>query len=85
MINNPLELSLWSPLIKAWWDQVTVIPEERRTIVLRSGTSKGLKGEIPNGGHMAPNSIVGANLLWKKAQKKEEKNKISEIINKTIP
>jgi hypothetical protein len=34
---------------------------------------------------MAPNSIVGERLLWKKAQKKEIKKKISETINKIIP
>jgi hypothetical protein len=37
------------------------------------------------GGHIFPNSIVGDNLLWKKAQKKLIKKKISEIINKIIP
>jgi hypothetical protein len=34
---------------------------------------------------MAPNSIVGDKLLWKKAQKKEIKKKISETINRIIP
>jgi hypothetical protein len=37
------------------------------------------------GGHCAPISIVGDNLLWKNAQKKEEKNKISDKINNNIP
>jgi hypothetical protein len=40
---------------------------------------------IPAGGHIAPNSVVGERLLWKKAQKKEIKKKISETINKIIP
>lgn len=37
------------------------------------------------GGHVIPISIVGAKLEWKKAQKKEMKNRISETINKIIP
>jgi len=40
---------------------------------------------IPIGGQQEPNSIAGARLLWKKAQKKEKKNIISETINKIIP
>lgn len=37
------------------------------------------------GGQVIPISMVGANLEWKKAQKNETKNKISEAINKIIP
>jgi len=40
---------------------------------------------IPVGGHLRPISIVGARLLWKKAQKKEKKNSTSEVINRIIP
>lgn len=69
----------------AWWDQVTVIPEEIKIIVLRSGISKGLNDLIPNGGQSWPISILGEREEWKKAQKKEKKNKTSEIINKIIP
>lgn len=32
-----------------------------------------------------PISIVGASLEWKKAQKKETKNKTSEVMNRIIP
>jgi len=32
-----------------------------------------------------PSSGVGANLLWKKAQKKAKKKQTSEIINRIIP
>ena len=39
----------------------------------------------PNGGHLLPSSIFGANLLWKNAQKNEKKNRTSEVMNKTIP
>lgn len=49
------------------------------------GIEKGSKGRIPVGGQQAPISTEGVNLLWKKAQKKEKKNIISEIINKIIP
>lgn len=37
------------------------------------------------GGQVAPISILGERLLWKNAQKKEIKKKISEIMNKIIP
>ena len=48
------------------------------------GTPQGEKGIIPIGGHWLPNSILGAKLAWKKAQKRKKKN-ISKIINNTIP
>lgn len=32
-----------------------------------------------------PNSIDGARLPWKNPQKNETKNRISEVINNTIP
>jgi len=47
-------------LIKAWWDQVTVKPDETRIIVLSKGMSNGLNGIIPLGGHDCPISILGA-------------------------
>jgi len=54
-------------------------------MVFNRGTSKGLKVAIPMGGQIPPNSTTGAKLLWKKAQKKERKKKISDTINKIIP
>ena len=71
--------------IMEWWAQVTVIPEESKITVLRRGIWKGFIAWIPRGGQMFPISIVGANLLWKNIQKKDTKNKISEIINNNIP
>jgi len=53
--------------------------------VLRRGTCKGLKIIIPEGGQVKPISLIGASLEWKNAQKKEKKNKTSEVINKIIP
>jgi len=53
--------------------------------VFKRGIAKGLIGSIPVGGHEHPISGVGANLLWKKAQKKEKKNITSEAMNKIIP
>jgi hypothetical protein len=53
--------------------------------VFKSGTEKGFRGLIPVGGHITPISIPGDKLLLKKAQKKEKKNKTSEIINKINP
>lgn len=73
------------PLIKAWWDQVTLIPDERRTNVFNNGTWKGLNGEIPVGGQVFPTKTSGDSLEWKKAQKKDKKKNTSDTINKTIP
>jgi hypothetical protein len=53
--------------------------------VFSRGIWNGLNTTIEVGGHWAPTSIVVFNLLWKKAQKNEKKNKISETINKIIP
>lgn len=39
-----------------------VAPEESRTAVLSSGTSIGLSGLMPVGGHSAPSSGVGTRL-----------------------
>jgi len=79
------EVCEWFPCIKLWWAQVTDTPDERRIKVFNRGISKGLNGITPVGGHHIPTSRVGDKLLWKKAQKKEKKNKISEAINKIIP
>lgn len=54
-------------------------------MVFSSGTWNALNGVIPVGGHFSPISMVGASLLWKKAQKKEKKNNTSDVINKIIP
>jgi len=44
---NPIVVSLLLPLIRAWCDHVTLIPEDSNTKVLSSGTPRGLKGVIP--------------------------------------
>lgn len=75
----------WLDSIIAWWAHVTVAPEDKRIVVFNKGIWNGLKGWIPKGGQYIPISIVGANLLWKNAQKKEKKNKTSDRINKIIP
>lgn len=67
------------------WALVTVTPEEIKIKEFNKGTWKGFKGSIPKGGQKLPTSIAGFKVKWKKAQKKEKKNIISEIINKTIP
>jgi len=82
---NAWRVSLKSLAIREWWAQVTVTPDERRIIVFNNGTWIGLNGKTPEGGHIKPNSMIGASLLWKKAQKKEKKNMTSETINKIIP
>lgn len=68
-----------------WWANVTVTPEDKRTTEFSKGTFKGLKVSRPNGGHIWPISTVGDTPEWKNAQKKEIKNKTSEVINKIIP
>ena len=54
-----------------WCAHVIVAPDNNKINVLTKGTSQGLKGCIPFGGQIAPNSIVGANAEWKNAQKKQ--------------
>lgn len=71
--------------VMLWWAQVTVMPEAKRMAVLSRGTSSGLRGLIPVGGHWPPSSGVGARLEWKKAQKKPRKKKTSDVINRIIP
>jgi hypothetical protein len=61
------------------------MPEDTNTIVFSSGTWKGLNTTNPSGGHTPPNSTLGANLLWKKAQKNLKKKNTSDTINKSIP
>jgi hypothetical protein len=53
--------------------------------VLSKGSSKGLTGSIPKGGHWAPNSTVGVKALWKNAQNIAKKNKASDAMNKITP
>lgn len=85
MISKP-----WVPWVLlfsiiAWWAHVTVTPELSRMAVFSKGIWNGLKAWIPIGGQALPISTAGAKLLWKKAQKKDKKNKTSEQINKIIP
>lgn len=53
--------------------------------MFNKGISNGFKGSIPAGGQCAPSSTVGANALWKYAQKIEIKKKTSLTINKATP
>ena len=64
---------------------MTVTPEDRRTVVFRSGIENGLIGWIPEGGQIQPSSGVGARLEWKNAQKNAKKKATSEVINRIIP
>lgn len=82
---NPCFVWVWLFSISLWWAQVTDTPEDSKIIVFKRGIWKGLKALIFLGGHNIPISIAGANLEWKNAQKKETKNKTSEVINKIIP
>lgn len=68
-----------------WWDQVTVQPDNNKMSVFKKGISHGFKTLIPFGGQIEPISTVGAKLVWKNAQKKAKKNKISEMIKRITP
>ena len=83
--TKPYKAPLLFPCIKEWWQYVTVTPEDNKITVFNKGNSKGLIDSIPKGGHLAPNSTVGDNALWKKDQKIAKKNNASEIINKATP
>lgn len=78
-------VSLFLKINKEWWAYVTVTPDDNNTAVFSKGIENGFNGQIPVGGHEHPSSEVGANLLWKNAQKKALKNITSEVINKIIP
>ena len=73
------------PCIKEWCEYVIVTPEDNKITVFNKGSSKGFIESIPNGGHFAPNSIVGDKALWKKAQNIAKKNNASDTINKATP
>lgn len=77
--------SILSPRIMQAWHHVTVTPDNNNKQVFNKGTFQGLNGIIPNGGQTAPIQILGERLEWKKAQKKEIKNIISDTKNKTKP
>jgi len=83
--NKAFNLLTLSESKKEWWHQVIDTPEERSSNVFSNGILMGLNGIIIWGGHTCPNSKLGEILLWKKAQKKEAKNKTSETINNNIP
>jgi hypothetical protein len=83
--SKPVTLWLWRLVSIALWHHVTLIPEDNKIIVFNIGTSIGLKTWIPFGGHWDPSSTLGANLAWKKAQKKDKKKKTSDVINRIIP
>ena len=82
---SPISVSVWLFSNKAWCAQVTLTPEARRIAVLSKGVLKGLKTATPLGGQDIPRSLVGDNLLWKKAQKKLKKNNTSEVIKRIMP
>ena len=65
-------------VIREWCVHVTVIPELSNVSVFSRGMAVGFRVSMPSGGQFAPISIVGASLLWKKAQKKEKKKSTSD-------
>lgn len=85
MYVSALLLSFTFLSIILWCDHVTVTPDASRIIVFNSGMFRGSNGVTPFGGHICPISTEGEMLLWKNLQKKDEKNKISDAMNSTIP
>jgi len=69
----------------ARWAHVTLTPEDNKITVFNNGKPNGSKVWIPTGGNWHPALTAGVKALWKKAQKKLTKKKISETINKIIP
>lgn len=67
------------------WAHVNVTPEDNKIMVFNKGIPKGSNVVILTGGHSILSSILGERLKWKKAQKKETKNMISETINNNLP
>ena len=82
---RPFKAWSLSPFTILWWAQVTVAPELSKTAVFKRGTPNGFNAWTPLGGHITPISIEGDKLLWKKAQKKEKKNKISDTMKRINP
>lgn len=82
-----ISLTLLDKLLfsREWWHQVIDTPDDKSNSVLSNGIFTGLNGVIGWGGQNWPNSTAGDILLWKNAQKKEVKNKISDRINISIP
>ena len=68
------------PATIEWWAQVTEQPDKSRSIVLRRGTSQGLKTIIL--WRSALPIWLSTIDEWKKAQKKAKKNITSDTINK---
>jgi hypothetical protein len=60
-------------------------PDDNSKIVFNKGIAKGSNASIPKGGQLAPISIAGAKLEWKKAQNIDKKAKISDTINNATP
>lgn len=82
---NPFLAFLKLLFSKEWCAQVIEAPDEIRIIVFNKGTLIGLKLTTDTGGHVCPSSILGLKEKWKNLQKKEEKNIISDVMNKIIP
>jgi len=85
VITKAFNLVILSESKNEWWHQVIDTPEERSNNVFNRGILIGLNGTIIWGGQIWPNSKLGEILLWKKAQKNEAKNKISDTINSSMP
>lgn len=85
VINRDLMVCLCILLIILWCDHVIEIPDDNNITVFNRGISMGLNVLMPFGGHVIPISIVGDNLLWKNAQKKEIKKNTSDTMKRIIP
>jgi hypothetical protein len=85
IIKGTIILVFVSLAIRFWWHQVNEAPEDNNIKVLAKGTSQGFSASKPLGGHNEPNSILGDNEEWKKAQNIEIKKNTSDTINNINP
>ncbi len=96
---RPILAPLRSPICRAWWAQVTVVPDSSRVRVLISGRCQGATTSTPLGGQAAqaaatPTVLLtsGVRVRWwwnraisKKIQNQATKNITSEAMNITMP
>lgn len=76
---------VFSPVIKKWCEAVRLTPDLNKIRVFINGIAIGSNATIPLQGHFCPIKMSGDRDVWKKAQKKDKKKKISDVINNIIP
>src|SRR3954462_12760454 len=85
--HRPLMRPLRSLWISEWCAQVTVVPEQSRIKVLRSGNPNGFSTSMPLGGQTPPieSTADGKSAESNQAQNQATKNITSEAMNRIMP